>query len=371
MEPAIEAVSAFIGGIAGGLIVGQVTTANYITFQTLNSLGMYVLAIAVGAHLLDMALVGGILFVLVPEILKQFKIPLEWSNIAFALLGIYALATNSNIGNDIRNAIMRRRRRRAGLRSGSSLASLTPLDAPVPRPHEDVLLDVRGLTVSFGAVRALSDVDVQIRRGEILRLIGPNGAGKSTFIDALSGFLPQHEGSVTLEGIGLGSRAPHQISRAGLRRTFQQDRVPTTMSVGAYARFIARRSADDEIDEALEFFGCPDPATPLQIVDVGTRRLIEVAANIAAKPKVLLLDEPAAGLSHEEHLAFADRLRAVPDRFGVTLLIVEHDLDLVRSVCTNLVVLNFGEVLAAGEQAAVLSDPAVLTAYMGETEMLS
>ena len=105
-------VSAFIGGIAGGLIVGQVTTANYITFQTLNSLGLYVLAIAVGAHLLEMTLLGGMLFVLIPEILKQFRIPLEWSSIAFAALGIQALTTNSNFGNDIRNAIVRRRRRK-------------------------------------------------------------------------------------------------------------------------------------------------------------------------------------------------------------------------------------------------------------------
>jgi branched-chain amino acid transport system permease protein len=110
--------------------------------------------------------------------------------------------------------------------------------------------------------------------------------------------------------------------------------------------------------------------TPLRMVDVGTRRLIEVAANVAAKPLVLLLDEPAAGLSHDEHLLFADRLRQVPSRFGVTILIIEHDLDLVRSVCTSITVLNFGEVLASGSQEKVLKDPAVLKAYMGETEML-
>jgi branched-chain amino acid transport system permease protein len=105
-------------------------------------------------------------------------------------------------------------------------------------------------------------------------------------------------------------------------------------------------------------------------VDVGTRRLIEVAASIAAKPQVLLLDEPAAGLSHDEHVAFGDRLRQVPSRYGVTILLIEHDLDLVRSVSTSITVLNFGEVLASGSQESVLSNPEVLTAYMGETELL-
>jgi len=365
-------VSAFIGGIAGGLIVGQVTTANYITFQTLNSLGLYVLSIAVGAHLLEMALLGGILFILIPEILKQFGIALEWASIAFAALGIQALTTNSNLGNDIRNAAIRRRRRRDRTDAESTLASLEPIAAPVPQAHPEVILQVEALTVRFGAVLALSGVDLEVHEGEILGLIGPNGAGKSTFVDALTGFLPQHTGSVRLGDTTLDGLAPHKIARAGLRRTFQQDRVPSTMTVGAYGRFVAGGDVSTErIEEVFDFFGCPSARTPLQTVDVGTRRLIEVAANIAAGPRLLLLDEPAAGLSHEEHLAFADRLRSVPDKFGVTLLIIEHDLDLVRGVCSNLVVLNFGEVLAAGRQEAVLADPDVLRAYMGETELLS
>ena len=105
-------------------------------------------------------------------------------------------------------------------------------------------------------------------------------------------------------------------------------------------------------------------------MDVGTRRLIEVAANVAARPKLLVLDEPAAGLSHEEHIEFGQRLRLVPGKYGVTIIIIEHDLDLVRSVCSTITVLNFGEVLATGKQEDVLSDPEVLKAYMGETEML-
>jgi branched-chain amino acid transport system permease protein len=183
--------------------------------------------------------------------------------------------------------------------------------------------------------------------------------------------LPQHTGEVYLLDEKLDNESPSKIARQGLRRTYQQDRVPDTLTVGAYLRFVSRgKSTNAEIADTLEFFGCPPPMTPLRMVDVGTRRLIEVAANVAAKPLVLMLDEPAAGLSHDEHLLFADRLRQVPSRFGVTILIIEHDLDLVRSVCTSITVLNFGEVLASGSQEKVLKDPAVLKAYMGETEML-
>lgn len=364
-------VSAFIGGIAGGLFDSQITQANFSSFSPLQSLGMYVLSAVVGSHLIDMALLGGVLFVVIPWILQLLKVPLEWSTVIFGVLGIQALTTGSNLGADIRNVI----RRRLGKNDPATEAHMAPgaeiHSEEIPRGTGKVLLDVRGLTVEFGAVKALTNVNVVVEEGTILGLIGPNGAGKSTFVDALTGFLPDHGGSVTLDGVALDSLAPNRIARGGLRRTYQQDRVPPTLSVGAYMRFVSRGQAKPaEIAELLEFFSCPPASTPLSLVDVGTRRLIEVAASIAAKPKVLLLDEPAAGLSHEEHVEFGDRLRQVPSRYGVTILLIEHDLDLVRSVSTSITVLNFGEVLATGSQESVLSNPEVLKAYMGETELL-
>ncbi|GAB2825019.1 hypothetical protein GCM10027022_14550 [Alpinimonas psychrophila] len=364
-------VSAFLGGIAGALFDSQITQANYSSFSPLQSLGMYVLSAVVGSHLIDMALLGGILFVVIPWILQLLKVPLEWSTVVFGVLGIQALTTGSNLGTDIRNAFRKRRGKalvpvEVGIASSEAVAAVQ-----IPRGTGKVLLEVTGLTVAFGAVKALTDVNISVEEGTILGLIGPNGAGKSTFVDALTGFLPQHGGTVTLDGISLDKLAPNRIARVGLRRTYQQDRVPPTLRVGAYVRFVSRgQSSPTEIAEILQFFACPVASTPLSLVDVGTRRLIEVAASIAAKPKVLLLDEPAAGLSHEEHIAFGDRLRQVPSRFGVTILLIEHDLDLVRSVCSSLTVLNFGEVLATGSQESVLSNPDVLKAYMGETELL-
>jgi branched-chain amino acid transport system permease protein len=362
--------SAFIGGIAGCLIVGQISQVNFSTFATLNSLGLYVLSIVAGSQLIDMALFGGILFVIVPEILKQFKIPLEWASILFGILGIQALTTNSNIGTNIRAALLRRRRRNAKP-AEANLGSTETVEAPIPTGTGRPLLQVENLTVEFGAVKALTDVSITVEEGTILGLIGPNGAGKSTFVDSISGFLPQHLGTATLDGQMLNGLAPHLRARSGLRRTFQQDRVPPSMTVGAYLRFVTLGKADAAaIDDALRFFGCPPASTPLSVVDVGTRRLVEVAANLAARPKLLMLDEPAAGLSHDEHLLFGNRLRLAPEHFGTTILIIEHDLDLVRSVCSKIVVLNFGEVLASGTRDEVLRDPAVLKAYMGETELL-
>ena len=299
--------------------------------------------------------------------------PLEWGNIVFAILGVQALTSNSNLGQDIRNAIFRRRRKRLGL--GIVEKSLDTLEGgepiPIPTGTGRTLLTVRDVGVEFGTVKALQGVTLDVTEGSILGLIGPNGAGKSTFVDALTGFLPQHTGEFVLDGVPLKGKLVHQRAKLGLRRTYQQDRVPPTLTVGAFVNFVTNgQASEDEIDEVLDFFGCPAASTPISVVDVGTRRLIEVAANIAARPKLLVLDEPAAGLSHEEHIEFGQRLRLVPSKYGVTIIIIEHDLDLVRSVCSIITVLNFGEVLATGKQDDVLSNPAVLKAYMGETEML-
>jgi branched-chain amino acid transport system permease protein len=364
-------VSSFIAGISGVLLAAQIGKVNYVSFLPISSLALYVLCIVVGAHLIDMAFFGGVLFVLIPEILKQFKIPLEWGNVVFAVLGIQALTTNSNLGQDIRNAIFRRKKREQAVVENTLGTDAQAKPNEIPVGTGEVILTIENLGVEFGAVKALTGASLKIEKGTILGLIGPNGAGKSTLVDALTGFLPQHTGTITLDGTELRGKAPNQIANLGLRRTYQQDRVPVTLTVGAYVKFVARRKiTNSEIAELLTFLGCPDASTPLRMVDVGTRRLVEVAANVAARPKVLLLDEPAAGLSHAEHLIFGERLKQIPAKYGVTILIIEHDLDLVRTVCSSITVLNFGEILASGNQNEVLNNPAVLKAYMGEAEML-
>jgi branched-chain amino acid transport system permease protein len=228
-------------------------------------------------------------------------------------------------------------------------------------------LSARGITLRFGAVTALDDVDLDIPAGAIVGLIGPNGAGKSSMVDVLTGFTRPERGEVELGGRDVTGLRPTPRARAGLRRTFQQDRVPPGLRVGAYVRMVAHGRPDRAaIDETLEFFECPPAHALLSDVDLATRRLVEVAAHVLSGPRVLLLDEPAAGLSHEEHIRFGRHLQAVPERFGTAVLLIEHDLDMVRSVCTSLVVLDFGRVIASGTQDVVLSDPNVMRAYLGE-----
>ncbi|WP_410620940.1 ATP-binding cassette domain-containing protein [Amycolatopsis sp. cmx-8-4] len=358
------AVSAALGGISGGLLTGQVGLAFPASFTAIQSLALYVLAIMSGAHLIDMAVFGALLWVAVPELLKRWGVPQDWGFVIFGVLGVQALAGRGNLGTAWRTLWYRRRSRTTAGVGLTDVADVAPL------PPGDPVLEVRGLSVSFGHVRALSDVDISVPEHGVLGVIGPNGAGKSTLVDVISGFLPRATGTVTLDGRPL-TGSPARRARAGLRRTFQQDRVPPGLTVGAYVRFVARRRITAaEVADALEFFGCPPARTPLSRVDAGARRLVEVAGHLLARPRVLLLDEPAAGLPHEEHVAFGRRLRQVPARFGVSVLLIEHDLDLVRSVCDSLTVLDFGQVLASGPQADVLADPAVLKAYMGETELL-
>ncbi|WP_060928650.1 branched-chain amino acid ABC transporter ATP-binding protein/permease [Microbacterium hydrocarbonoxydans] len=376
------AVSAALGGIAGGLLAGQVQLPFASSFTPLQSLALYVLAIMSGAHLIDMAILGGILWVLVPELLKRWGVPQDWAFVVFGVLGVQALTSGTNLGQSIRNLIWKRADRRTATAKLSALppdadaqaaAITTTTTATVDERALDgaPVLTVEGLTVQFGALKALDDVSFQVPAASIMGLIGPNGAGKSTFVDAISGFLPKHGGRVLLGDRDLGGLSPTRRARLGLRRTFQQDRVPPALTVGAYVRFVARRRlATADIDEVLDFFGCPPARSRLSSVDVGTRRLVEVAANVIARPRLLILDEPAAGLSHDEHLALAARLRELPERYGIALIIIEHDLDLVRSVCPTLTVLDFGRVLASGPQAEVLADPDVVKAYMGETELL-
>lgn len=371
------AVSAALGGISGGLLAGQVQLPFASSFTPLLSLALYILAVMSGAHLIDMAIFGGIMWVAVPELLKRWGVPQDWGFVIFGLLGIQALTSGSTLGDAIRGAL--RRRRAAPEHAVPQLAAARDEEGSAPALSDDAgedsrkpVLVVEGLSVRFGELKALDGVSFSLPEKGIMGLIGPNGAGKSTFVDALSGFLPRHGGTVLLDGADLAGLTPTERARRGLRRSYQQDRVPPELTVEAYLRFVARvRLGREEIDGTLAFFGCPPATERLSGVDVGTRRIVEVAAAVLARPRVLILDEPAAGLSHEEHLALAQRLKAIPERFGVALIIIEHDLDLVRSVCPWLTVLDFGKVIASGRQAEVMADPAVLAAYLGTTEMIA
>ena len=252
------------------------------------------------------------------------------------------------------------------------------------------LLDVTAATVRFGGIHALTEADFTIAPGTVTALIGPNGAGKTTLLNAITGMVPLTSGAVLLGGADISGLPPHKRAEAGVVRTFQNLEVFTSMSVlenvmaGRHAltrysvaasllRTPGFRRAERECREAaldcLEFVGLADLAgAPAGDLPYGKQRLLEMARALAAAPKLLLLDEPAAGLNSKETAELGHLIRAIRDRRGVAVGLVEHDMDLVMSVSDFVTVLHFGHPLAAGTPDQIQANPEVIKAYLGEDD---
>jgi branched-chain amino acid transport system ATP-binding protein len=235
-----------------------------------------------------------------------------------------------------------------------------------------------GISVSFGGVQALMDVDLEVEPGQLLGLIGPNGAGKTTFIDAISGFV-RYQGNVLLDGRDLTGLAPHERARLGLARTWQSVELFDDLTVRENVAVAAEPSSfralrgvvsrqdgqSEQVEEALGVFGLEGrgDAMPSELSQ-GDRKLVGVARAYAATPRLLCLDEPAAGLDTIESEGLGRHLREIVDR-GMAMLLVDHDMGLVLSISDYVVVLEFGKVIAHGTPDAVRRDPAVVSAYLG------
>ena len=366
------AISAFIAGLSGGLLAGQLGTLVAESFTLMVSLVYFVVTTMAGAHLAEGAVFGGILIVFFPELLRRLSLPQDIGNMFFALGATQALSMGGTMSEDLRRGLGKlfgRGRMQQAAHADTAVSKIAP---PLTILNAPAALEIRNLTVRYGAVVALNDVSFTVPEKSVVGLIGPNGAGKSTLIDAVTGFLHAYEGTILLSGKPLDAMQAHKRAQAGVHRTWQQNRIAPQLSAGIYLTLAAGRKLPvTEQKELLAWMGCPGPDTPVSSIDAGTRRLIDVAGVIAARPKVILLDEPAAGLSHEESLLLASRIALIPERYGVSVLLVEHDMDLVRMVCSSAVVLDFGKVIAAGPTASVLSDPRVIKAYIGDPEELA
>jgi branched-chain amino acid transport system permease protein len=398
-------ISAFIAAISGALLVGQVYTAVESNFSPVASLVLFAVALLVGSGLAEGAAVGGLLSAFAPQVLRSIHVPQDFGNILFPLGTIQVLSVGTSASVAWRSSlrrILRRHRTRhspeptenaaaapataASATSAAASASVgsaaaapalaagsatsgDPKPVPITAVAGPPALHVRGIGVRFTGVVALEDISLEVAAGSVNGLIGPNGAGKTTLVDVVSGFIRNYDGTVEVSGRGIDRLLVHQRARAGVRRTFQQERTIPELTAGEYVRVAARQPMSPrDVAEVLEFTGGPSPYQRIADIDVGTRRLLEMAGCLAARPKILLLDEPTAGLAESDSLNVARRVSQVPSAFGCAVLIIEHDMEVVRAACSHITVMDFGRKIAEGSPEDVLKMDTVVAAYLGTAE---
>lgn len=233
---------------------------------------------------------------------------------------------------------------------------------------EPYMLDATGLTRRYGGFTALNNVSLRVREGEIRGLIGSNGAGKSTCMDVLTGRGRNPTGTVRLAGRDISHLTERERRAFGLSRSFQKTNIFPELTIREQVELAARRAEIDNTDEVLEELSLAALANrPASDVSYGDQRRVDLALALVGKPKVLLLDEPAAGLTIEESLSLARHLRSLAERWRLTVVLVEHDMEVIFAICDRLTVLHLGEVLTEGDPATVRDDPEVVRAYLGST----
>lgn len=250
------------------------------------------------------------------------------------------------------------------------------------------LLEAKNLCISFGGLRAVDDFNISIEKGQLYGLIGPNGAGKTTVFNLLTGVYKPNEGIISLDNKDITKKKTIDINKEGIARTFQNIRLFKELSVldnvkvGLHNKhhystissilrlpnfYKTEKIMKEEAMKLLEVFDLAKEANYLASnLPYGKQRKLEIARALATNPKILLLDEPAAGMNPNETIELMETIRFVRDEFDMTILLIEHDMKLVSGICEELTVLNFGRSLAQGKTADVLSNPEVIKAYLGE-----
>jgi branched-chain amino acid transport system ATP-binding protein len=253
---------------------------------------------------------------------------------------------------------------------------------------DGAILEAKNVTIRFGGLTAVSDFNLQIGDNELVGLIGPNGAGKTTIFNMLTGVYKPTEGEIRIAGQSIERMKPYHITALGVARTFQNIRlfkeltVLENVKIGGHIHYVysgtsavlhtnrfheAEDAAEREALKLLDIFGLQSRANYYaKNLPYGDQRRLEIARALAAKPKLLLLDEPAAGLNTGETLALMQKIHEIRDRFRVSILLIEHNMELVMGICERIFVLNYGKTIACGTPEQIQSDPVVIEAYLGE-----
>jgi len=387
------AIGAFIAGLGGALLAYEAGTVTFDPFTAILGLTFFGTVYLAGTTsvsgglLAGVTAINGILYVLVGKVVSTG----QWYEVVSAVLLVVTVIINpEGIVGPAHEFLERRRAatRRLAVGGGAvaapvhaavdtavtgevsfGAASAPPAVGQIDGPADP--LSVRGLTVRYGGVVAVDDLSFDVDAGRIVGLIGPNGAGKTTAIDAISGFA-RAGGTVRISGVDVTTMRPHERIRAGLGRTFQAIElyddlsVRENVTVGVTASTRRRTgNGDDDLARVLELLGLIDVADRAAgELSQGQRQLVSIARALVGRPQVLLLDEPAGGLDTTESRWLAQRLRVVRDS-GVTILMVEHDMSLVLTLCDEIHVLNFGKMIAHGTPAEIRANPTVAEAYLG------
>jgi ABC-type branched-subunit amino acid transport system ATPase component/ABC-type branched-subunit amino acid transport system permease subunit len=370
------AIGAFIAGLGGSLLGYRLGNVTWDSFDVLLGLGMFATVYLVGVTSVSGAIIaglvgyGGILYYAAD---KWLSVDQYWFQIVSgALLVLTLIIHPEGLLDPIHRRLADRRRGRERTEEPSearptAVPSIVRAEAE-PAAAGRAVLSVDGVEVHYGGVVALSDVSFEVASGSIVGLIGPNGAGKTTLVDAISGFT-SCRGRVALDGVDLDGRSPHMRNRAGLARTFQGLELWSDLTVeeNVQVGHRASRRSHEDVAELLALLGLDGHADRLAgELSQGQRQMVSIARALVSEPTVLLLDEPAAGLDTNESEALADTLRSIRDS-GVTIVLIDHDMELVLGLCDEIQVLDFGRLIASGPPDVVRADRSVTEAYLGGT----